>query len=165
MAYSLSPPRGMQGMMTLHDGSVLTRTPTVDGLLPGLFVVRGASSATNNVTVKAPTSAAEVNNLGVGFVVLDTGRDPNNATSTGGYKAKQPIPVMARGFMWVNCETSFVRGTPVFVRFTGTGNAGDVRNDADTANAAKLYNARFAETGSAGLALIWFDNLSPTLGA
>lgn len=57
--------------------------------------------------------------------------------------------VMSKGRIWVQVDEAVVAGDPVFVRHTGAAAAiGKFRNDADTANADAVPNARFVKGGS-----------------
>ena len=60
---------------------------------------------------------------------------------------------------FVNSETTYTDGDPVFVRMIATGNevAGHVRNAADSTDCVLLKGARFWRSGSAGVAAINLD--------
>lgn len=131
----------------------------------GLFVVRGTDLDREAVVPAATTDITGGKALGF---ALWKGMHINPSTITntdrGSYQPDETMPVVKRGYIWVRCETVFVAGTKVFVRFTVNGDnvPGGVRNDADTDKAVALPDARFENSGSAaGLALIRF-NVEPT---
>lgn len=78
--------------------------------------------------------------------------------TSGKYLAGDPIPLIRKGMVTMDCETACVEGAAVFVRFTTAGGGADlgqVRNDADTAKAVALPGAVFRNTLSgAGKAIV-----------
>lgn len=64
-----------------------------------------------------------------------------------GYEPQSAMSVLKKGNVWVETEVTVVAGDPVYVRFSasGTEKLGAFRNDADTADASILPNARFQQ--------------------
>lgn len=75
-----------------------------------------------------------------------------------GYAAKETANVIRKGYVWVVIEEDIAVGDAVFYRHAaGTGTKlGAFRNDADTATATALTNARWVIGGTAaqGIALL-----------
>ena len=115
----------------------------------GIFVTRAA-----NGTVRAPALTGEVTASGVGFALRDDTKPFNSA----GYAVGDQIPVLRKGYIYALCETAWTEEGAVFARFTANGGntvLGKIRNDADTANAVAIPNARFVTSGTAaGLAIV-----------
>lgn len=77
-----------------------------------------------------------------------------------GVKPKNLLSIMRRGRIWVPVEEGVDVTDDVYVRHTASGGntPGSFRNDADTANAVRLYGAHFLKkTTGAGLTILEFD--------
>src|SRR5262245_23905040 len=152
-------PKARNGMLEgpLHqhriDGS---RVLSVAAARAGTFVCAGASAG----KCKPPTSAAEVQNTGLGFLVMDMSKGANGTVTEYAVGDATPIAQNSPG-MWVIAQEALAFGDPVFVVHAAAGR-GFVRNDVDTANAAQLFGARVEEYiadtsfGGTGLARITF---------
>lgn len=75
-------------------------------------------------------------------------------STSGKYLAGEPIALVRKGRVTVNCEVSCVEGAAVFVRFTSDGGSntdlGTFRHDADTGKAVALPGAVWRTTISSG---------------
>lgn len=124
---------------SMHFARVTSIFVPAQGGTAGTFTV-GTGSSLGSIT------GAQVH----GVAVYDASREP------GAWPINSSLPVCDRGPVFVNCETSYVDGQNVFVRFIATGNevAGHVRATADANDCALLVGARFRGDGGAGLAVI-----------
>ena len=123
----------------------------------GRMAVVGASEG-----VAAHPSAASQRPLGVvmhshAIVSKEDGLDA-------GYGAKETANVLRKGYVWVVIEETVAIGDAVYFRHTASGGntkLGAFRNDADTATADQLTNARWVRGGTAaeGIALLELDVL------
>lgn len=90
-------------------------------------------------------------------VSVQTNKPVQNATGEAQYDAGEEITVLRKGRIWVYAEVAVAVNDPVFLRHTVNGALvpGDFRNDADTARADQITNARWiTATTAAGLAQI-----------
>lgn len=155
-----APPIARRGLLYGAQGNPVIRGDKIASasLIGGQFVARDAADG----KVKLPTTANEVQLTGVGFVVYDAAHTVPDGSAFD-YAAGDAVPVLEHGDIWVQSEEALAYGDPVFVRFASGGGGsvlGLVRNDADTATAAELVNARVLKTtAAAGLVLIRVDSL------
>ena len=87
-------------------------------------------------------------------ISVQTNKPTPNATGIALYEAGEEITVLRKGRIWVYTEVAVAVNDPVFLRHTTNAAllAGDFRNDADTARADAITNARFVTaTTAAGL--------------
>jgi len=101
----------------------------------GLFVCIDADNSDN---CKLPAVATDITgNRGRGFTVLSHARE----NSDGGYSLNRAVEFISQGCIAVKAEEAVAPGDSVYVRFSGTGTIGAVRNDDDSATAALLGGA------------------------
>ena len=116
----------------------------------GLAVVRAS-----NLTVRPPAAAGDVTDGFVGFTVR---QEYHEDTGGVGYLPRTPIPVMRKGYIWVEVEGAVTEEAPVFARTAagpGGTTLGALRADADGATATAVPDARFVtSTTAAGLAIV-----------
>jgi hypothetical protein len=136
--YPVAKPGMLRGNLAQHDidGRHIL---SVAAARAGTFVTRGASAG----LCKPPTSAAEVQNTGLGFLVCDMSAPANGTSNEYAIGADAPAVKTSPGVWCIAAET-LAFGDPVFV-IHASSNRGQIRNDADTANAAQLYGARVEE--------------------
>lgn len=112
--------------------------------------------------IKHP-DAASLKPLGV---VMSTHSMPSNEDADDpNYPAQEAVKVMNKGRIWVAIEEDIAVGDDVYFRHTagaGGSKLGAFRNDADTATADQLTNARWVKGGTAaeGIALLELDVLA-----
>lgn len=90
-------------------------------------------------------------------ISVQTNKPTLNATGEALYEAGQEITVLRKGRIWVYSEVAVAVNDPVYLRHTDNAAllAGDFRNDADTARADQIANARFiTATTAAGLVMV-----------
>lgn len=112
-------------------------------------------------TVKLPALAADITANFQGIAVRLTAREPHNATvivddGTGMYVAKDQIPCLRTGVIYVNVEGTVAQDGAVYCRYAagaGGSQLGAFRADADTATAAIVPNAKYLE-GRTGAGLV-----------
>jgi len=107
----------------------------------GRFVCRITASPDESCSLPAVTGDV-TSGRAIGFSVYDASKEDNAAD---GYLDNEPVSVLRKGLIWVDCETAAAVGGAVFVRFQDAGalGLGAVRNDADTADAVALPGAYF----------------------
>lgn len=145
-----SPAFGGQIAYPMFPRVVFTRfVQQVGGIGFGLAVVRAADQ-----TVKLPAAAGDVTNSFEGFTVRQEYREANPQ----GYSNLEPVPVMRRGYIWVEVEGAVTEEGAVYVRTAASGpntQLGAVRGDADSANATLIPGAKFVtSTTAAGFAIV-----------
>lgn len=123
-----------------------------------LGVTFTAGSGTNRtITIGTLAEYGSISGSDVaGFVLYDAAHVAGASTT---YEDAQPCSVARKGFVWATAEDAHVKGQQVFVRYTISGAEvkGAVRTDSDSGDALPLIGAKFASTGSAGLALLELD--------
>lgn len=104
--------------------------------------------------LKRPAAGADVTNLSAGVVVRRLTKVTDPTLALPGYAAKDSIPYLKKGKIWVRVESGVTRNAGAFARHTG-GNEGQFRHDADTANATAVPTAFYRTSATAGnLALL-----------
>lgn len=123
----------------------------------GAMVARTAAPSAG--TPAKAIKLVDANSVLAGIVLHSHAYDARTELGTTGLKPKTVLSVLQKGRVWVNAEEAVALGDPVYVRHTaGSGTVGYFRNDADTANAVRVYGARFVtETTGAGLVQIEID--------
>lgn len=88
-------------------------------------------------------------------ISVQTNKVTLNATGEALYQAGEEITVLKKGRIWVYTEVAIAVGDAVFLRHTVNAALvpGDFRNDADTARADAITNARFV-TATTGAGLV-----------
>lgn len=115
-------------------------------VVAGQPVLRGtdrdsqAVAVTNGVTLDASTA--------LGFVLLDTTRAANAASSGADIEDGEMCAVLRNGEMYVEVTGTVVAGNPVWVG-TATAQLGDI-DDATGTGLTQFPGARFMESGTAG---------------
>lgn len=110
-------------------------------------IVIPAQTGTNGTfTVGTGSLLGSVNNRVIGVTVRD------QLTLPGGFVAKDVVPVMRKGRIWVTSETATNPEDPVYVRFVATGAEvlGAVRATPDANDTVLLRGARFKSKITAG---------------
>ena len=115
---------------------VVPRLVPSGGVAAGQYVCQDTSGT--GAFVKLGTSASDIQNHGLGFVVRDASMAADGSPA---YAQNKDVPVFSRGLIWVKCVESMSIDDPVYVITVST-NRGFVRNDADTGNATLLPGAR-----------------------
>lgn len=109
------------------------------------------SGTGGTATMGTGSSLGPIGHIDVhGVAVYDASREPE------AYAADDVMPCLRRGRIYVTSESSYSDQDPVYVRFVATGDEvrGQVRNAHDSTDCALLKNARYRNTGSAGVAMI-----------
>jgi hypothetical protein len=139
---SASYPKARNGMLEgqLHqftiDGSRVVETAAAKA---GTFVTRGSTAG----KCKPPTSAAEVQVSGLGFLAADAAKGANGTANE--YAVGDAASIVLQGpGVWCVAQEALAPGEPVFVVHAAAGR-GMIRNDVDTANAAQLFGATVQE--------------------
>lgn len=123
----------------------------------GVLVARGAS--TGNPRDARPlavlTSASVVGDIRGAVIREDLGVEQTSLESTAdsydAYPAGRAVPICGIGKIWVPCETAMAVDGPIFVRKSGTGIIGALRNDADGGAAIDFSSkAAVVSAGAAG---------------
>lgn len=146
-SYSEKPGVAFAGMLdgvADHDiGSYLNEEASGIGF--GLGVVQG--TADNQFKVPAATGFSLL-----GVTVHSHAYDNQDLSGALGIPVKGEASVLMRGRIWVKPEVAIALGDDVFVRHTaGVGEVlGSFRNDADTADADQITNARWLTSCDAG---------------
>jgi hypothetical protein len=112
----------------------------------GVIVCQG----TGDLTVKVPTTAAEVA-AAVGALRYDPSLAPKTSAQTTDFAANDMADVLMEGCIWLYSETAHTRGTQPYCRYaTGTGGTelGVLRNAAVASETALLPNAVVEKTTS-----------------
>jgi hypothetical protein len=132
---------GMPARPFLTDDIITGVVSQTGGIGVGLYCCK----ATADGLIKSPISQAEVEDLGMGFVMRDqTAETP--VLAPGVWLNGDLIAIMRHGYVGAVCETDCVSEGKVYVRIVaGAGGTviGAVRKDADTASAILLPRARF----------------------
>lgn len=113
-------------------------------------------------TVDRPGAAADITAHFQGIAVRITAREPHNATTqvdggTGFYVAKDQLPVLRTGVIWVTFETTATQDDPVYCRHTANGGLNVIGGFANAAGTglALVPNAKVVDTiAAAGLARV-----------
>lgn len=142
-SYSVNQGVGASGQIANSaPHTVLTWNNPTDEIKYGRMVAKVSGDENG---IKLPTSGSDVM---VGIAV----RELNRATADK-YAVKEAVAVLKRGLIWAEVEETVTADDAVFVRFaTGAGGSekGIFRNDADTASAVAVPNARFITGAVAG---------------
>lgn len=116
----------------------------------GQVVTQDNEAGTKEKRAHLPMIATDITNekkvLGVAIhqhTVMQNKPTVNNK----GYEPQSAISVLKKGNVWVETEVVVTTTDDVYVRYSASGSEkrGAFRNDADTADAAILPNARFAQ--------------------
>src|SRR6476660_5012197 len=99
---------------------------------------------------KLPAVTGDVTGKPVGIVLREQTMESASDGSDPSIPAKRVASLLRKGTVWVKTEQDVTPSDTVFVRFSGTGDAGAFRKDADTSNAVALPGAKFMSTATAG---------------
>lgn len=113
-------------------------------------------------TVTGPAAAADITSHFQGIAVRLTAREPHNATivadgGTGMYVAKDQLPVLREGVIWVPFEAAANQDDPVYCRHTVNGGLNVLGGFANAAGTglALVTNCKVLDTiAGAGLARV-----------
>ncbi len=161
-------PAGIPGMIGDNsDGKVVDTVLNGEASAEigfGKFVVIGTGGTTSGTPplAKLPAASGDDYENG-GFVVLSHDYDRRLDLGTTGIKPKRQMGIMRRGRIYVHAETAMAKTDDVYVRYTASGDlvVGNIRNDADTAKAKKLYGARVVyPITAAGTVMIEVDMMA-----
>lgn len=135
---------------------------TEDALVAGRFVCTGDTALVppSPQSCQLPEVATDVSAGGQGFVIYTAAKMP--VAGAGEYKAKDAVPVLRKGKIWIFPEGDVVDDGPVYiVNGSGAGTPGRLRGDANTAAATIVHGAvvRRGATASSGLPALVEINL------
>lgn len=98
---------------------------------------------------KVPAAAGDVTNSSAGVVVRRLTKVTDPTLALPGYAAKDSVPVLRKGKIWVRVESGVTRGAAAFARHA-VSNQGQFRHDADGGNATLVPSAYYRTSASAG---------------
>lgn len=160
-AYSQTLTQALAGMLDrAFFNEVESKTiaaANVLGVAEGTGLTRVADD-----TVDRPAAAGDITAHFQGIAVRITAREPHNATAvqdggTGFYVAKDQIPVMRTGVIWVLFETAATQDDPVYCRHTANSGLNVIGGFANAAGTglSLVANAKVLDTiAAAGLARV-----------
>lgn len=134
------------------SGTQEIESKTVDSASTGIVEGRGVTRVADD-TVTLPASAANITANFQGIVARLTAREPKNGSSVvdGGsvmYAAKDQLPVLRTGVIWVDVENACTQDNPVYCRHTVNGGLNVIGGFADGAGTglAAVPNCKFIDT-------------------
>lgn len=119
------------------------------GIPFGYAVVQGTADDQGLLPVDA-------NSVFLGLAVRKAAKN-RSSNSVDSYEDEDEMAVMTKGVIWATCEDGCSPGDDVYWRHTAAGaeEKGELRTDADTADAVQIPNAKWITTAAAdGLAMI-----------
>lgn len=147
-SYTVTPPIAVDGMLADTENRQTETMIAAVALAAGRGVVKG----TTVDDAKLPTVAADVTNHFMGVALYQAEKMPTGTANQ--YAAKDAVPVLRKGRVWMFPEGDTVDNGPVFiVNGSGAGTAGKLRGDANTAAATQVTRAivRKGSTVASGL--------------
>jgi len=155
----INQPVAVNGLLADASGQPKTvntfNNPAVE--IPFGRMVAKISADDNGVDL--PTDAGD---LLVGIALRDYTVAEGDATAENAYKINSAVAVLRRGQVYVEVDEAVTPDDNVFVRHTANGGLdklGVFRQDADTARAVAVPEAKFLTSGSAGELVIVDMNL------
>ena len=115
-----------------------------------IFVGRFVAAGTGGQQVKLPAAATDITGGAArGFAVKRQSRASKDDGLAPNFADKEALNYLRKGWVWTRAEDAVTKDAPVFVRHA-VGNFGQVRSNADTANASQLPGAYFRSSAGAG---------------
>lgn len=143
-SYSLYMAAAFPGMLADMFHADFVSKVSAEDIPFGRLLSRG----TGDDVVKLPASAGDITGGAIGISV-HTHKEP--VAGVAQYVAKETIPVLKKGRIWVQVEDAVADGGDVHVRYVaGTGVVGGFLGAAVSSETAILPNAKYVTSASAG---------------
>lgn len=170
-AYSVDAPFGnaSAGMIVDSDKGVQVDTKIATGAQIGFGRGVVNHSGDSSEACRLPASAAELTDRFLGISVKDQTRRGSGSVSGAAqdYQVGDPVGVLRRGKIRVQCEETVAPGEYVYCRHTASGGnttLGLFRNDDDSSTCARIPGAVFKVAGTTTVPAIVEINL-PAINA